>query len=256
MKKQAKKTKAKKEDAPENPEEEKGLKKQKVVVGSVENWTPKTEIGKKVKNLEITNIDELLSKGIRILEPEIVETLLPEMENELLLIGQSKGKFGGGQRRVFRQTQKKTKEGNKPKFATMAVIGNKNGIVGVGFGKSKETVPAKEKAIRNAKLNIIKIKRGSGSWESRISEEHSIPFAVEGKCGSVQIKLIPAPRGKVLVAEKEVTKILKLSGITDIWTKTKGQTKNKINLVKATMQALKKLHTTRTIEKPIIVEKK
>ncbi len=256
MKKQQKNQKQTAEDAPENPEEATHLKEQKVKLGVVDGWKPKTELGKKVKNFEITNIDTILSQGLKILEPEITDILLPEIETELLLIGQSKGKFGGGQRRVFRQTQKKTKEGNKPKFSTMAVIGNRNGIVGVGFGKSKETVPAKEKAIRNAKLNLIKIKRGSGSWESRIKEEHSIPFAVEGKCGSVVIRLIPAPRGKGLVCEKEVAKILKLAGITDIWTKTKGQTKNKINLVKAVMQALQRLHTTKTIEQPIIVEQK
>ncbi len=53
-----------------------------------------------------------------------------------------------GSRRVFRQTQKKTKEGNKPKFSTYAVVGNKDGYVGLGFGKAKETVPAREKAVQ------------------------------------------------------------------------------------------------------------
>lgn len=238
----------------EDPEEIKDAQKSEEIIklGVVEGWNPKTELGKKVKNGEITNISALLSKGVKIQEPEILDVLIPDLQIELLLIGQSKGKFGGGQRRVFRQTQKKTKEGNKPKFSTMAVVGNKNGIVGVGFGKSKETVPAKEKAIRNAKLNIITIKRGSGSWESSTTEPHSIPFAVEGKCGSVKIKLMPAPKGKGLVCEKEVAKILAFAGITDIWSKTKGQTKNKINLVNAVMSALRKLHTTKTIEKQIL----
>jgi small subunit ribosomal protein S5 len=234
-------------EVPENPEEIVQAKPELVV--TIEGWTPKTDLGRKVKKGEITSFDDIIAQGYKILEPEIVDTLLPGMESELLLIGQSKGKFGGGQRRVFKQTQKKTKEGNKPKFATVAVIGNKNGIVGVGFGKAKETVPAKEKALRNAKLNLIRIKRGSGSWESRTSEEHSIPFAVEGKCGSIRIKLIPAPKGKGLVAEKEVAKILKLAGITDIWTKTRGQTKNRINMVKAVMDALKKLHSTKVMGK-------
>ena len=81
---------------------------------------------------------------------EIVDILLPNLETDLLLIGQSKGKFGGGQRRVFRQTQKKTREGNKPKFSTIAIAGNKDGYVGIGYGKSKETVPAREKAFRSA----------------------------------------------------------------------------------------------------------
>ena len=72
--------------------------------------------------------------------------------------------------------KKKTKEGNKPKFATIAVIGNKNGYVGLGYGKAKETVPAREKAIRNAKLSIMKIRRGCGSWECGCKEPHSLTF--------------------------------------------------------------------------------
>ncbi len=205
-------------------------------------WKPKTELGRNVKSGEIKHIDEILGSGKRILEPEIIDALL-KTESELLLIGQAKGKFGGGQRRVFRQTQKKTREGNKPKFATFAVVGDKNGHVGVGYGKSKETVPAREKAFRQAKLDIILIRRGTGSWEDQSTEPHSIPFAVEGKCGSYKIILKPAPKGKGLVCDKEVAKILTLAGIKNIWSQSFGQTKNKINVIKATMQALRRLST-------------
>lgn len=207
----------------------------------VDAWKPKTQIGKQVKAGEITDVDNILETGGNILEPEIVDMLLPDMDNDLLLIGQSKGKFGGGARRVFRQTQKKTKEGNKPSFATYAVVGDRNGHVGVGYGKSKETVPAREKSFRNAKLNIIKIRRGSGSWESNVPEPHSIPFAVEGKCGSVKVKLMPAPKGTGLVCQSEIRKILKLAGIQDIWSRTSGKTTSRINLIKATFAALRKL---------------
>ena len=109
-------------------------------------------------------MSQILDQRMRILEPEIVDTLMPGMQTDLLMIGQSKGKFGGGQKRIFKQTQKKTQEGNKPHFATFAVIGNEDGFVGLGYGKSKETVPAREKAIRQAKLNVIKIRRGCGDW--------------------------------------------------------------------------------------------
>jgi small subunit ribosomal protein S5 len=210
-----------------------------------EVWVPKTRIGKQVAAGEITDIHELLDRGEPILEKQIVETLVPDLESDLLLVGQAKGKFGGGKRRAFRQTQKKTKEGNKPRFATLAVVGNKKGLVGLGYGKSKETVPAREKATRNAKLNIFKIRRGSGSWESRTSKPHSIPFAVEGKCGSVIVKLIPAPIGTGLKADHEIAKILMMAGIQDVWTKTFGQTRSKINLIKATENALRKLMTTK-----------
>jgi small subunit ribosomal protein S5 len=211
----------------------------------MEEWIPKTEVGRRVKARQITDINTILDNGWVILEPEITDTLLPGMENDLLMIGQSKGKFGGGRRRVFRQTQKKTREGNKPRFAAYAVVGNGDGIVGLGYGKARETVPAREKAMRNAKINLFKIARGSGSWESRVKEPHTVPFAVEGRCGSVRVRLMPAPKGKGLVAEKEVQKILKAAGIQDVWMQSLGQTKNKVNTIKAVEAALKKLMTTR-----------
>lgn len=209
----------------------------------LERWTPKTEQGKKVKSGEITNIEELFESGKPILEVEIVDHLFPALDSDLLMIGQSKGKFGGGARRVFKQTQKKTKEGNKPSFATIAVVGNKDGYVGIGYGKAKETVPAREKALRNAKLNIFKVKRGSGSWLSSTNELHSIPYAVTGKCGSIRLTLMPAPVGKGLIIEKECRKILELAGIKDVWSKAQGQTGTKFNLIMACVDALKKLNT-------------
>lgn len=239
------------EDIKEEEEPEKIKKKISRISFNKEAWKPKTEIGRKVKKGEIKHIDEILDKGIKILEAEIVDSLMPNIETDLLLIGQAKGKFGGGQRRVFRQTQKKTREGNKPKFSTIAVVGDKNGHIGVGFGKSKETVPAREKAIRNAKLNLMKIRRGCGSWSCDCGTPHTIPFKTEGKCGSVEIKLMPAPKGKGLVIESECSKIISLAGIKDIWSKTRGQTRTKINLIYACMDALKKLGETNVQEKHV-----
>ena len=204
-------------------------------------WKPKTSLGKKVKSGEIIDMSYILDQRIKILEPEIVETLLPGMQTDLLMVGQSKGKFGGGQKRIFKQTQKKTQEGNKPKFATFAVVGNEDGFVGVGYGKSKETVPAREKAIRQSKLNIIKIRRGCGDWGCGCGEPHTIPFKVTGKCGSVEVTLIPAPKGAGLKAEKEIQKILKMAGIRDIWSRSEGQTRSKLNVLYACFEALKKL---------------
>ncbi|MBA3064815.1 30S ribosomal protein S5 [Candidatus Woesearchaeota archaeon] len=210
-----------------------------------EAWNPKTSLGKKVKSGEITKIDEILDNGLKILESEIVDALLPNLKTDLLLIGQSKGKFGGGQRRVFRQTQKKTREGNKPSFAAYAIVGNGNGYVGIGYGKSRETVPAREKALRNAKLNIIKIKRGCGSWQCNCGNPHSIPFNVEAKCGSSIIKIMPAPKGNGLCIEKECQKLLEIAGIKDVWSKTKGQSRVKTNLIAACFDALKQLSSIR-----------
>ena len=247
-------TKKQEEEVKEVIEEpkEKGNEVNEVVNGGVveetkqettefDSWKPRTELGRKVKSGEITNIDEILSKGYRIMEPEIVDKLLPNLKVDFLLIGQSKGKFGGGKRKIFRQVQKKTSEGNKPSFAVYAVVGNEDGYVGVGYGKAKETVPAREKAIRNAKLNIIKVKRGCGSWECGCGTPHSIPIKITGKEGSVEITLMPAPKGAGLKVHSEAAKILKLAGIKDVWSMTRGQTRTTINLIKATMKALRKI---------------
>ncbi len=204
-------------------------------------WQPKTALGKMVKEGKISDIDVVFDQGYTILEAEIATKLLPDLEEDLLLIGQAKGKFGGGQRRIFRQTQKKTKEGNRIQFTTCCIIGNKNGYVGMGLGKSKETVPARDKARRNARLHLLRIRRGCGSWETDQREANSIPFAVTGRCGSVRITLMPAPKGKGLCIEKECAKILALAGIKDVWSTTEGQTKTKLNLIYALFDALKKL---------------
>lgn len=229
-------------------EEEIGTKISKSTF-DIAGWNPKTSLGKSVKAGTTTNIDEILDNGKKMLEAQIIDVLLPELESDLLLVGQSRGKFGGGQRRVFKQTQKKTREGNKPKFSTFAVVGNGNGYVGLGHGKSKETVPSREKAIRNAKLSLFKIKRGCGSWQCSCGKPHSIPFKVHGKCGSVEITLIPAPKGTGLCVEKECAKILKFAGIRDIWARTDGQTGSKGNLIKACEGALRQLMTVKTSQK-------
>ena len=207
---------------------------------NLENWNPKTDLGKKVKNGDIKSIDEIFESGKKILETEIVDFLISNLETDLLLIGQSRGKFGGGKRTIWRQTQKKTSEGNKPKFGIMAIVGNKDGYLGIGLGKSKETMPSREKAIRNAKLNIIKIKRGCGSWVCGCDKNHSIPFTVTGKEGATKIKLMPAPKGTKLCIEKECQKILSFAGIKDIYSKV-SDPKTKINLVMACFNALKNL---------------
>ena len=229
------------ETAIEEAPRRRGRKTQEEIVAEqVASWKPKTKLGQLVKEKKITDIDEILNKKMRILEPEIVDSLV-KVESDLLFAGQSKGKFGGGKRRAWRQSQKKTKEGNKVTFSALAIVGDKKGHIGIGFGKAGETLPAREKALRKAKLNIVKIKRGSGSFEGSSAEPHSIPFRVEGKCGSCKIKLLPAPQGTGLVIGNEGKKILKLAGIKDIYSQFKGQSRTTINYAKAIMDALGKL---------------
>src|SRR4030042_2559546 len=205
----------------------------------ITSWVPKTKLGKEVKDKKIKNIDEILDSGRKILEEQIVDSLLG-VKSDLISIGQSKGKFGGGKRRAWRQTQRKTQEGNIPTFSTLAVVGDENGHIGIGMGKAKETLPARDKAIRQAKLGVIKIRRGCSSFDCACTELHSVPFKVEGKSGSVRVILIPAPQGTGLVVANELKKILKLAGIKDVYSKTFGKQRTTFNLAKACVAALKK----------------
>ncbi len=220
------------EDIPQGIVREKGFDREK--------WNPKTNLGRKIKSGEINDIEDVFNNGYKILEPQVVDALMPDIESDLISIGQSKGKFGGGKRSIWKQTQKKTKEGNKIKFSTLVAVGNRNGYIGIGVGSSNETMPAKEKSLRKAKLNLIRIRRGCGSWESGGKNNYSIPFEVIGKCGSAEIKLMPAPKGTGLCVEGECKKILRLAGIKDVHSKSKNS-KTKLNLIKACFNALKKL---------------
>lgn len=191
-----------------------------------------------VKRGDLTDIDKAIEE-YKILEPQITDMLI-KPEDELLKIGQAKGKYGGGKRRVFRQTQKKTAEDNVPTFSCMAIIGDKNGHVGMGMGFARETYPARDKSLRKAKLNVTKINRGCGSFDCSCNEPHSIPLQVRGKCGSSEVVLMPAPQGTGLAVGDELKKILRLAGIKDVYSKTFGQTRTTINLAKACLKALKK----------------
>lgn len=220
----------------QNPTEEKPKNEQKGEIKQA--WNPKTKLGQLVKEGKIKNIDDIL-KSKKILEEQIVDSLIP-VKFDLVAIGQSKGKFGGGKRRAWRQTQRKTKEGSVPTFSAMAIIGDENGHIGIGEGKAKETLPARDKAVRKAKLNLIKIKRSCASFDCKCEENHSIPFEVEGKSGSVVVRLMPAPQGTGLVVADNLKNLLKLAGVKDVYSKTFGKRRTTFNLVKACFKALEK----------------
>ncbi|MFH0808011.1 MAG: 30S ribosomal protein S5 [archaeon] len=211
----------------------------------LEKWIPKTELGRAVRAGTVSDIDTVLAGGKKIMESEIVDLLIPGLKTDYLFIGQAKGKFGGGKRRPFRQTQKKTKEGSVLTFGVMAVVGDGKGHVGIGYGRASETLPAKEKASRKAKLSIMKIQRGCASFDCSCDEPHSIPVEVEGKCSSVTVKLMPAPQGTGLVVNDELKRILKAVGIKDVYSKCSGKIRTTFNSAKACMAALEKIGEVR-----------
>jgi len=222
------------------PAERRSAREKKEQAEKLASWIPKTQLGKDTREGKEKDIDNVLENCKKILEPEIVDYLLKNIETDLIAIGQAKGKFDGGKRRAWRQTQKKTKEGNILTFSAMAVVGDKKDHVGLGTGKAKETLPAREKDYRKAKINLIKIKRGCAHFDCSCGKEHSVPFSVEGKSGSVRVKLIPAPQGTGLVVGDELKKILRLAGIKDVYGVSRGHTRTTFNHAKACFDALKK----------------
>ncbi len=200
-------------------------------------WEPKTSLGRDVKDGKIKSIDEILDNNVKILESEVVDKLLP-LKVDLISIGQAKGKFGGGKRRAWRQTQRITREGGVLTFSAMAVVGDENGHVGIGTSRAGETLPARDKSIRKAKLNIMKVKRSCAAFDCNCSDDHTVPFTVKGKSGSVSVTLIPAPQGAGLVCANELKKVLKMAGIKDVYSKTSGKVRTTFNLIKACMKAL------------------
>ncbi len=203
-------------------------------------WVPKTKLGRDVLAGKLKTFDEVLSTGIKIMETEIVDYFFPELQADFVMIGQSKGKFGGGARRAYKTTQKKIREGSRTKFSYIAIVGNGDGYIGVGKGSSRESLPAKESSIKAAKLSMIKVLRACGSWECGCGKPHSVPFQVEGKSSSVAVQLFPAPRGTGLVVHPEAKRLLTIAGITDAWSRTFGETRNRINLGYAVFDALRK----------------
>lgn len=205
-------------------------------------WTPKTSLGKQVTEGKIKSIDEILFAGKKIIEPEIVDHLVPNLQSELVLIGGRSGKGGGIKRIPIRITAKMHSSGRRFRSSALFVVGDGDGLVGVGRGSSVEPRTAMEKSLRKAKLSVIRIKRGCGDWECGCGLNHSISFKTKGHSGSVRVELMPAPRGVGLVADNETKKILKLAGIKDVWVKTFGNTSTRTNLIFAVFDALKKLY--------------
>jgi small subunit ribosomal protein S5 len=187
-----------------------------------ESWTPRTVMGTKVKNGEITTLEDLIDLGKPVLEPEIIDVLLPDMESETLLV---------------KTTQRVTDSGKRTKFRVVTVIGDRKGHVGLGVGKSDELKPAIDYAVRNAKKHMISIRTGCGSWECKCSVKHSIPQKSVGKEGSTIITLKPAPRGVGLAGNDVVRKVLGIAGVKDVWSSMQGG-KNIYNMASATMMAL------------------
>jgi len=188
----------------------------------LENWVPATKLGRLVKDKKILYLEDIFYHSLAVKEPEIIDFFLKEsLQDEVMKI---------------MPVQKQTRAGQRTKFKAIVAIGDNNGHIGLGVKCAKETAIAIRGAIAMAKLAIIPVRRGY--WGNRIGKPHTVPSKVSGKCGSVRVRIIPAPRGTGLVAAYVPTRLLTLAGVEDAYTKTKGSSKTLGNFAKATFHAL------------------
>lgn len=194
-------------------------------------WVPRTRLGRMVQEGRISSLEEIFMQGMKVRESMIVDILEPDLEQEVLNIG---------------LIQKQTDAGEQSRFRALVVVGNLNGYVGLGSDKAKQVRTAIQKATVEAKMNLYPVKRGCGSWECGCGRSHTLPFKVSGKCGSVRVELLPAPRGVGLVAGENAKTILRLVGIQDCWTRTFGSTRTIPSFAYATYYALRETYRVMT----------
>ena len=195
---------------------------------TLEQWVPRTQLGKMIQEGRITSIEEVFMGGLQLREPQIVDALLPDLQEEVININ---------------LVQKQTDAGEKSRFKAIVAVGNRDGYIGLGGGKASQVRTAIEKAAVDARLKVVPVRRGCGSWECGCGNPHSVPFQVEGKCGSVKIIIIPGPRGLGLVASEVAKVILGLAGIKDCWTRSYGSTRTVPSFAYAIFDALKKTYS-------------
>ncbi|MFB6105826.1 MAG: 30S ribosomal protein S5 [Halobacteriaceae archaeon] len=189
-----------------------------------DGWTPRTRLGRMVQDGEIDSMAAALEAGLPLKEPEIVDQLLPGLDDEVLDIN---------------MVQRMTDSGRRVKFRCVVIVGNRDGFVGYAEGRDDQVGGAIQKAIGNAKLNIISVSRGCGSWECGCGRPHTVALKASGKAGSVEVDLVPAPRGLGLAGGETVRHVLELAGIEDVWTRSSGKTRTTVNFAKATFNALR-----------------
>lgn len=188
-----------------------------------EEWVPRTRLGRLVYEGQVTTFDEAMASGLPIKEAGLIDVLIPGLEDEVLDIN---------------MVQRMTDSGRRVKFRTTVIVGNRDGYIGLGEGKDVQVGKAIKKGIDNAKRNIMKVKRGCGSWECGCGQAHTVPYEVVGESGSVRVVLIPAPRGLGIAAGETSKKVMDMAGIKDVWTRTAGSTRTTLNFAKATYNAL------------------
>jgi len=179
-----------------------------------------------VKENKIKTLEDIYLFSLAVKEHQIVEHFLGKsLVDEVMKIS---------------PVQKQTQAGQRTRFKAFVVVGDSNGHLGLGVKCSKEVTLAIRGAIIAAKLAVIPVRRGF--WGVRFGEPHTVPCKVSGGCGSVRVRLIPAPRGTGIVAAKAPKKVLTMAGINDCYTRATGARKTMGNFIKATYYAVAKTY--------------
>jgi len=187
-----------------------------------DTWIPVTKLGRLVKEKKINSLEEIYLHSLPIKEYQIVDYFLKDkLKDEVMKIS---------------PVQKQTAAGQRTKFKAFVIIGDKDGHCGLGTKVSSEVATAIRGAIILAKLSLVPVRRGY--WGTALGEPHTVPVKITGKCGSVKVRLIPAPRGTGIVAAPVPKKLLEFAGIKDVFTQSEGHTKTLGNFLKATFKAL------------------
>lgn len=192
-------------------------------------WEPLTNLGRLVANGYITSLTEIYYHSIPIKESEIVDKLL-QLENKTLKEECLKVK----------SVQKQTKAGQRTRMKCVIVVGDSDGHIGVGSKLAKEVQLAMKGALIAAKMNLVPVARGY--WGNKIGDPHTIPTKITGKCGSVRLRFIPAPRGTGVVGAPITKRIMALAGVHDVFSQSRGNSDTTENYVRAVYIALYKTY--------------
>lgn len=174
---------------------------------------------------KIKSLEHIYLFSLPIKETGIIDYFFPEKD----------GKLKDEVMKIM-PVQKQTAAGQRTRFKAFVIVGDFTGHVGLGVKVASEVAGAIRGAIATAKLSLVPIRLGF--WGTKIGAPHTVPVKVHGKCGSVIVRLVPAPRGTGIVAAGCIKKVLNYAGVKDVYTNSTGSTKTMGNFIKATYAAL------------------